>query len=76
MLPRLLVNQFQFVRFQEDNIPSLKDWQIFQWTEEELAILMNEEIESDPTADELHLLKPGYEERILRGVASRITNNR
>ena len=48
------------------------DWSLLQLTAEELAIMLNEEIEKEPTAEELRALVPGYEERILAAVLARI----
>lgn len=39
---------------------------------EELAMLLDEELEKEPSPEELQLLRPGHEERILAGVLAKL----
>ena len=49
-----------------------RDLSLPHLTQDELAILLSEEVEKEPTAQELRLLVPGYKERILAGVLARM----
>ena len=69
---RLHGRQFQDLITESIHPLSGQNWTHLQFTEEELAILLSEEIEKEPTAEELKLLVPGYETRILAGVLARI----
>ena len=61
---------------QTDIYRILEDCEIlcpFELTQEELAIILDEEIEREPSEEELQLLAPGYEQRIQAGVLARIS---
>jgi hypothetical protein len=64
--------QFHSSNTKHDKSSCWEDLALHQWTEEELAVLLDEEIERDPTEEELRLLVPGHQERILAGVLARI----
>jgi hypothetical protein len=49
-----------------------EDLPFLQWTEEEWAIILDKEIEREPSAEELRLLDPGYHHRVLAGVLARM----